>query len=460
MRKSKKSIFVYFLEMLIVFIIIDLFISIIAGGVANSSLIDNYGHLLITEIFYSFTILIVMLLFNNSYVFTEKKENFWNGVLLAIPILIVSMFNFVSSILNIGPFSIPSFINMFIFCIFVGIAEEFLCRGWIQNEFIERYSSNKKEVVTSIILSSFIFGFMHIVNIGVQTTFETVLQIINATALGFLLGSIYYKTKNIWSVIFLHGFYDFAIMLGEVDLIKNCTYNNPTVMISIYESFNITLISILWILGAIYVLNKCDFDFRPKKHNNAILCILMGTILLILTLPIGDYIPDYDNYKICYNYKEISKFDDYVIHYPYNREYEIKIDRSMFFEDILIDNITYKVYKNSDNKIVIKNENTSYEKVFEYSNVKDFEVFENNNVFVIVIETSENESTLYVSNTINKTNMTGDNSYLDRITFNSYSLPEIANLGYIENNNEKYVYALTTNNNEFIIKETELFVIK
>ena len=462
MRKSKRNIFIYFLEMLLVFLIIDFLMTFIAGGIASSSLFYKYGNDLIVEIFYALTILIVMLLFKNSYVFTEKKEKFWNGVILAVPMLVISIYNFAYSILGLGTFNLSSFINMLVFCTFVGIAEEFLCRGWLQNEFMERFSNNKKEVIISIILSSLIFGFMHIVNLSVQTVFETIIQMINATALGFLLGSIYYKTKNIWTVIFLHAFYDFSIMLGQIDMVKDCTYTSPTLAVSLYESIGVLVISVLWVLGAIYVLNKCEFGRFPKKHNNSILIIIMGFIFVILLIPFNRFIPKYDDYKVCYTYNEMSKFDSYTIHYPNKEEYEFSYIKNDFSDEELLIEKEYKfgVYKNIKDQIVIKNLNTNYERAFDIDKVKGYEVFESVKSFNIVIWTSENESTIYVSNPIYKYNISDDESVINKINFNDYVLPELLKIGYIDNDEETYAYALSKNNDEFVVIDSKLFILK
>ena len=462
MKNSKRNIIIYFLEMLLVFLIIDFLATIIASGVGQSSLFYKYGDDLIIEVFYAFTTLIVMLLFKNSYVFTEKKENFWSGILLAIPILLISLINFIYSILNIGTFNLASFINMLVFCTFIGIAEEFLCRGWIQNEFLERFSGNKKKIIISILLSSFIFGFMHLVNVNVQTLFETIIQIINATALGFLLGSIYYKTKNIWTVIFLHGFYDFAIMLGEIDMIKDCSYNNPTLIFGIYESFGVLLISAFWVLGAIYVLNKCDFNKKnSKKHSNDLLFISMGFIFILILIPFGRFIPNYDSYRVCYKYSEIDEFNEYTIHYPNKEKFIIEHTKNDFSYKNELVAIDYRLmlYKNSKGKVVIKNLNTLNERELEYTNVIKYEMFESKNKFNIAILTSENESTLYVSEDIVKNSMNDKLSFVNNIKFNKYVLPKITTLGYIDNYDNVYAYAVSKNNDKFVVMEGKLFVI-
>ena len=41
-------------------------------------------------------------------------------------------------------------VNLLIGCFLVGVAEEFLCRGWLFNEFLERFGETKKGVWFSI----------------------------------------------------------------------------------------------------------------------------------------------------------------------------------------------------------------------------------------------------------------------------------------------------------------------
>ena len=63
---------------------------------------------------------------------------------------------------------------------------------------------------------------MHITNLFAtpQGFVDTLMQILQALASGFLFGSIYYRTKNIWTLAFLHGFFDFSLMLAEVNTLK------------------------------------------------------------------------------------------------------------------------------------------------------------------------------------------------------------------------------------------------
>lgn len=475
MNKKEKSIYKYFVKMLLIFAGLDILMMLTSGILASTSTFAKYGVELITEIFYAFAVLIVMLLFHNSYVFTERKKKFWKSVCLGLPMLLVAIVNFVINITSLKTFSITNFINVLILCIFVGIAEEFLCRGWLQNEFMERFSDDKKSVIKSIILASLVFGVMHIVNVGSQTLFETILQIINATALGMLLGSIYYKTKNIWSVIFLHAFYDFAIFLGEMNLVKDCTYGTPTFGVTVVNFIGVAVISILWIASALKVLNTVSFDGeKVDKKKEGLYTVIIVISFVFIFLPIEKLVPSYDKYKTCYEYVEIDAIANYEEHYPHYDKYYIESNLEINrFEENAFGNNLKEVKRNEDvliefklnpnNTVNVKNENTTYEIKLDIAHVRKLEIVENEDNYMVVIEAIENESTIYYS-LINKDDITNGKDFMDFIagSFKKFDLPEINQVGYItyEGTNAKYPYLVSKNNDKFIIRNDNLFLIK
>ena len=463
-EEKKTSIYKFFLKMFFIFLIIDGFMMLAAALLANTSSFYKYGTDLITEMFYALAVLVVMLLFKNSYVFTDKKSGFWNGVKLGIPIVAISVINLISNAASISEFSIARFINVLVFCLFIGIAEEFLCRGWLQNEFIERYSENKKSVITSIILASLVFGLMHITNIGAQTVFETILQVINATAIGVLFGSIYYKTKNIWSVIFLHAFYDFSIFVGEMNLIKDCTYNTPTFGVTLISSIGIVVVSLLWILNAILVLKKTNFpDKRSSKKNINTIKLLIVLAFILTLIPFENlYKKEFDDYEVCYNYTKIDLPKNYTIHSPnfssYNIEKIIETEES----SMNIYNYRYQLYLDNG-KVKMRNINTNYEVTFGFEDITNIEVIESDNKFMLLFLSDKNESTIYYSDYIERMNMSDENSYLDGMEdkFKKFELPVIARLGYITiDNNEmiKYPFMTSYYYDNFMIKDGELYL--
>jgi membrane protease YdiL (CAAX protease family) len=87
-----------------------------------------------------------------------------------------------------------------------GISEEFLCRGLLYNTIFSR----NKNVKQTVFISSAIFGVIHMINIIHQPIIGTLVQVVYAFAFGVLLTAVYVRCKNIWAVVILHGFFNFA----------------------------------------------------------------------------------------------------------------------------------------------------------------------------------------------------------------------------------------------------------
>lgn len=82
----------------------------------------------------------------------------------------------------------------------VGFLEEVIFRGFL---FV---GMAKRNVKSAVIVSSLTFGIGHIVNLlNGQDLAETVLQIVFATAVGFMLVTLFYKGKSLMPCIIFHG---------------------------------------------------------------------------------------------------------------------------------------------------------------------------------------------------------------------------------------------------------------
>ena len=128
-KKNKGSLFAFFFKMLAIFVVIDIVIASLPSIITGSILNFKYGTDLLVELFYGIFALIVMLLFHNSYVFTNKHENFKKSLKMGIPILVFALVNFLFNAIGLKDLIYGNLINVVIFCIFIGFAEEFLCRG-------------------------------------------------------------------------------------------------------------------------------------------------------------------------------------------------------------------------------------------------------------------------------------------------------------------------------------------
>ena len=474
-KKEKNKLISYMLNMLLIFISINIIIMLLSRLMYKLTLSFKYGDSLLTELFYAIFVLIVMLSYKNFYVFTEKKEKFFKGLKVALPLIIYSVIILIANIINLKSFSVFKFTNLLLFTLFIGIAEEFLCRGWLQNEFIERFSRNKKMVISSIIISSLIFGIMHITNIGTQSLLETILQIINATTMGFLLGSVYYKTKNIWSVIFLHAFYDFSIMIGDMNYVKDCIYTTPTTGITIVSCMSTIFISFFFIYSGISVLQKCDFPLEKAKSQKTdpYISMVIYVALIMSFIPFENLVYEYKFYQVCYNYNEKKTDYDYTLHYPNYKTYLIsdKVE-NLKYEDnnnvsqevIDVNNYLFS-FRYIGNNVILENKNTGYKVNINLPDIVRIESFKSGDDYILLIHTLENESTVYYSDYMDVSNLSNEDKYLDNIkySFRRFEFPELTSVGYLTKDNDeniKYPIMTSINKDYFIIEDGRLYLIK
>jgi membrane protease YdiL (CAAX protease family) len=103
-----------------------------------------------------------------------------------------------------------NFLHCFMMAIAVGFWEEVAFRGFIFGHMLKR----TKMVHLSAIVSSILFGLMHIVNLTHTPGASTWSQVIYTMLFGFGLCGVYYQTGNIVPIIIMHALFDFFAFLG------------------------------------------------------------------------------------------------------------------------------------------------------------------------------------------------------------------------------------------------------
>lgn len=481
---KKQSLTVFFIKMLIIFILVQTFTTIIPNLLASSIIYYKYGTEFIVEALWALVVLIIMLISKNSYVFTEKKESFFKSIALGASMLGISIFCLLGNMGNLFTTEFPVILNLIVFCLSIGIAEEFLCRGWIQNEFIERFAQTRKQVIVSIILSALIFGGMHITNVLYgQTLFDTLIQIAQATSVGVLLGAIYYRTKNIWSVVFLHAFYDFSIILGETTLIKDCTSLTPSTPVALYSIFSSILIISFYVLSSMILLRKSKVNevLNEKEYINEEellkenkfvkkLKIAITVVIIMFFMPIHTLIDDYNDYEVCYDYdtKEIS---NYTTHYHTYDKFEINYEKEIYMNSCTLDEMNcigstpiketfnFEFILNEDNMLIVRNIKTQEEVTLDFIDIYEYELIENRDNYILLIHTFTSDSELYYSDFFNKDTISNEKGYLNDLqdSFISFPVPSLNQLGYItiKGSDYKYPYAISDLSDKFIIDENK-----
>ncbi len=455
--KKEKSMVAFFFRMVFLFILIGCILIdefLVAGAIMGIST-AKWGTDFLVEGLRAAFIIIVLLAFGNKYIFTEKREKFKDSVLLGWPMLLLGGFYLVDSILTLRgtKVDINAVINCIVLCFLIGVFEEFMCRGWLQNEFIERFKKNKHQVIMSIVLSSLVFGLMHITNIWAsnQGVFGTIMQIMQATAAGVFLGSIYYKTKNIWSVVFIHAFYDFTIFIGEAGMLRDCEPGIISTPMKVYDIVISLVIIAAFIIGSIIILRSevgvklLRTDTKTEVQNRKLAII---TILLIIIANIEFPIPGSDEAEICFNYLTRELPENYRL---------TEVTNSSPYSEIHYNDLVFTVEQEQEEngKFYIKDTKgtVSY---FDFT-IDLLYVLEHYDSFEVIAVKQDNTTATAYYFTIRKSEMKNDHKYLSSITesVKKYELPYIARVGNIENlsTGEKEILLRGQYKTDFVIDE-------
>lgn len=138
--------------------------------------------------------------------------------------------------------------------LFVGIGEELLFRGILQNAMHEYFGEDSlKKLYKAIILSSTLFGMVHLVNVFKGVTFlSAFFQALVAIPVGGGLGAMYYRSnKNLWVCIIAHASVDMNSFIASGVL------SGTTITESINEMDYAQIITfILFVVVDMYVLRK------------------------------------------------------------------------------------------------------------------------------------------------------------------------------------------------------------
>lgn len=135
--------------------------------------------------------------------FIRRGKDIWWGFLIALMIYAIGfavslLFGWVK-IVDVG-FSAKDFFFYLMLMLFVGMAEELMCRGFL----LGRMLNVGMHPLLALILSSLVFAALHLGNDGI-----TWFAFVNLVLAGILLGTTYLYTRNLAFPIILHCFWNF-----------------------------------------------------------------------------------------------------------------------------------------------------------------------------------------------------------------------------------------------------------
>lgn len=438
---KKRNMIIYFILMVILFLVFEIVSSLIYSEVYAVIKSSRFGMYFVVESIWAATVFIMMVLAGNKYILYRKKEPLWKSMKLAFPPMFLAI---ISTIYNFGSaisFNYVDVICLAFYCLAIGLVEEFMCRGWLLTEFIERYGYDRKHIRLAIVCSALVFGCMHFTNIlAGQEVFETVCQVIQTLGSGYLFGALFYRTRNIWSCVLVHAFYDFSIFLGEIKIYDACTYGTMTDEMKIASLISSILLAVIYVINGEILIRPTKVNSllpKPKENTKEDIAksdsiMKIGVILMIICSIGFLYFPsnEYEGYKTCKNYP----FKDI------NGNYYIK---SYYVDTVDINYNDYSLTVNINELTVnIKNNNTGYINNLNIPEDSKVLVIKNNNYFVVTAYNSEKKKIYYKQ--IKYTDITDENSFIDNIMNDTkeYISPTVTFVGSIsfDDSEEEYAY--------------------
>lgn len=224
-----------------------------------------------TEIFGIAAALIIMKITGKLGVLKERGKGILIGLFVGLYMICLSFFALFGNLVSLSVLSgtMPklrpaSHIITFAVCMLsVGIAEEFMFRGVIQNCLMDRFGRDtKKNTFISLFLSAAIFGLIHLSNVFSGVTFKgALIQAIAVIGAGFYMGAIYVRCGNIWVNVLLHAFLDFAGLSATGIL-----FDKGKITDSISETSPLSIIGgAIYLCVGIFLLRRSQVKYTDNK---------------------------------------------------------------------------------------------------------------------------------------------------------------------------------------------------
>ncbi len=197
--------------------------------------------------------LISELAFKNMF---KPQKGFLKGLLLCIPAFIVAIDNFpiLPQITGYMSINVQFFEGLayVLFCLSIGLLEESIFRGNILPLFMYTFKRNKRGLFLSVVISSAIFGAMHLLNLFGGFSAAVFLQVGYSFLIGCTCALAMLMTGNLLTAVAIHAIFDMGGFLSDY-------FGSGT----LWTTENIILtavVSLICALALVIVFFKKDFS--------------------------------------------------------------------------------------------------------------------------------------------------------------------------------------------------------
>lgn len=199
------------------------------------------------------SLMFTILVFYLGYRITNPlRKPFLKSLLFIIPSLLVVVNNLPIIAIVSGSAYItgtPTAVLLFaIECLFIGIFEEMAFRGAFFLMILETRRDTIKKIFISTVVSSAVFGGVHLFNLFVGAGIgPVIMQIGYSFLIGGMCSIVLLRTKNIWLCVMLHAAFDFCGFLIPT-LGEGALWDIPTIIITVLISFAVTVYMLISLL--------------------------------------------------------------------------------------------------------------------------------------------------------------------------------------------------------------------
>ena len=183
------------------------------------------------------TVFLALLLYKGYHVIHPLQKPFLKGLLFTLPPFLVVVNNLpILSMIGGDAYLVhnaPVYLLWFAAeCLAIGLFEELAFRGVIFLMFAEKRHTTRKGLFWSLILSSAVFGGVHLINLFVGGGIGVILQIGYSFLIGAMCSVVLLKTRNVWLCVILHAIFDFGGKLIDT-LGAGKMWDTPTVILTV-----------------------------------------------------------------------------------------------------------------------------------------------------------------------------------------------------------------------------------
>lgn len=240
--KKKNRYFILF----VIFAVLMLVAELLNVRFAHESIEYDLIYNIVTRMIGAVICIILMSYCSFTYLFSSFGK--LKSIICVLPCCLIAINNFPFIPMAMGSLTLETkwyFILLFgVQCFFVGLFEETAFRGCVFMLLLEKKHKTIKEVFYSVVMSSFIFGAIHIVNLLVGAGIgSVVLQLGYSFLIGSMCAVILLVTKKIWLSVFVHATFNFAgglvPTLGNGDI-----WDTPTIILTVIVSVIVAIYTI------------------------------------------------------------------------------------------------------------------------------------------------------------------------------------------------------------------------